>query len=193
MCFEPTSLAVLMAKADKYATADSMMRVKVTGSDKIVPTPATPKPAGDNRGAHNNKRKGDQLDSCSTSKQVASVEEDVPATQVGSQRQRTGKNNLQPKLTFEKMLDAPCKMHSGAKPATHTLRQCSFAQRLTNDVGYATFASYSYCAGYTGSADSNCCAGYNYLTDYDCFNGYNNNSGYAKPRILSARHPVGGR
>ncbi|KAE8777896.1 Endoglucanase 3 [Hordeum vulgare] len=46
MCSEPTSLAVLMAKADKYATADSAMRVKVTASDKVVPTPATPKPAG---------------------------------------------------------------------------------------------------------------------------------------------------
>ena len=47
MCAEPTSLAVLMAKADKYATADSAMRIKVTASDKAVPTPATPKPAGD--------------------------------------------------------------------------------------------------------------------------------------------------
>ncbi|KAE8772285.1 Endoglucanase 3 [Hordeum vulgare] len=37
MCSEPTSLAVLMAKADKYATADSAMRFKVTVSDKIVP------------------------------------------------------------------------------------------------------------------------------------------------------------
>ncbi|KAE8819371.1 endoglucanase 3 [Hordeum vulgare] len=50
MCSEPTSLAVLMDKADKYATADSAMRVKVTTSDKAVPTSATPKPAGDNRG-----------------------------------------------------------------------------------------------------------------------------------------------
>ncbi|KAE8772514.1 Endoglucanase 3 [Hordeum vulgare] len=47
MCSEPTSLAVLMAKADKYATTDSVMRVKVTASDKAVPTPATPKPVGD--------------------------------------------------------------------------------------------------------------------------------------------------
>ncbi|KAE8778724.1 hypothetical protein D1007_48362 [Hordeum vulgare] len=110
-----------MAKADKYATADSMMRVKVTASDKTVPTPATVKLAGDNRGDQNNKHKADQLDSRSTSKQVASVEEDAPATQAGSQRQRTDKNNWQPKLTFEQILDAPCKMHTGAKPATHTL------------------------------------------------------------------------
>ncbi|KAE8796761.1 hypothetical protein D1007_28209 [Hordeum vulgare] len=93
MCSEPTCLEVLMAKADKYATADSTMRVKVTASDKIVPTAATPKRAGDNQGGQNNKRKADQLDLRSTSKQVASVEEDAPATQVGSQRQRTGKNN----------------------------------------------------------------------------------------------------
>ncbi|KAE8816173.1 hypothetical protein D1007_06291 [Hordeum vulgare] len=124
-----------MAKADKYATADSAMWVKVTASDKIVPTPSTPKPAGDNRGGQNNKRKTDQLDSRSTSKQVANMEEDAPATQAGSQRQRAGKNTWQPKLTFEQMLDAPCKMHTGAKPATHTLRQCSFGQRLSQGEG----------------------------------------------------------
>ncbi|KAE8816942.1 Endoglucanase 3 [Hordeum vulgare] len=71
MCSEPTSLAVLMAKADKYATADSAMRVKVTASDKAAPTPATPKAAGDNRGGqNNNKRKADQLDSRSNNKLV---------------------------------------------------------------------------------------------------------------------------
>ncbi|KAE8771038.1 Endoglucanase 3 [Hordeum vulgare] len=72
MCSEPTSLAVLMAKADKYATADSTIRVKVTASDKAIPTQATPKPAGDNRaGQNNNKRKADQLGSRSN-KQVGS-------------------------------------------------------------------------------------------------------------------------
>ncbi|KAI5000294.1 hypothetical protein ZWY2020_004883 [Hordeum vulgare] len=50
MCSEPTSLVVLMDKTDKYAMDDSAMRVKVTASDKIVPMPTTPKPAGDNRG-----------------------------------------------------------------------------------------------------------------------------------------------
>ncbi|KAE8816010.1 Endoglucanase 3 [Hordeum vulgare] len=63
MCPEPTSLAVLMAKADKYASADSAMHVKVTASDKVVPMPATPKLAGDGRGGqNNNKRKADQMD-----------------------------------------------------------------------------------------------------------------------------------
>ncbi|KAE8812790.1 hypothetical protein D1007_10118 [Hordeum vulgare] len=118
MCSEPTSLAVLMAKADKYAMADSAMQVKVTASDKAVPTPATPKPAGDSRGGQNNKRKADQLDSRSTSKQVANVEEDTPPTQGGAQWQRTGKNTWLPKLTFEQMLDGPCKMHTGAKTSS---------------------------------------------------------------------------
>ncbi|KAI4997269.1 hypothetical protein ZWY2020_052611 [Hordeum vulgare] len=122
MCSEPTSLAVLMAKADKYATSDSAMRVKVTASDKAVPTATTPKPAGDNRGSqNNNKRKADQLDSRSNNKVVANVEGEVPATQAGSQRRRTGKNDWQPKQSFQQMLDTPCKMHSGAKPSTHTL------------------------------------------------------------------------
>ncbi|KAI5021870.1 hypothetical protein ZWY2020_058600 [Hordeum vulgare] len=128
---EPTSLAVLMAKADKYATADSAMRVKVTALDKVVPTPTTPKPAGDNRGGHNNnKRKADQLDSRSSSKLVANMEGEAPATQAGSQQRRTGKTEWKQKLSFEQMLDVPCKMHSGAKPSTHTPRQCSFARRL---------------------------------------------------------------
>ncbi|KAE8794648.1 endoglucanase 3 [Hordeum vulgare] len=85
MCSKPTSLAVLMAKADKYATADSMMRVNVTASDKVVPTPTTPKLAGDNRGGqNNNKHKADQLDSRSNNKLVANVEGEAPATQAGS-------------------------------------------------------------------------------------------------------------
>ncbi|KAE8813326.1 hypothetical protein D1007_09598 [Hordeum vulgare] len=136
MCYEPTSLVVLMAKADKYATADSAMRVKVTASDKAIPTRATPKPAGDNRGGqNNNKRKADQLDSCSNNKLVANVEGEAPATQAGSQRRRTNKNDWQPKQSFEQMLDAPCKMPSWAKPSTHTLRQCNFARRLSQGEG----------------------------------------------------------
>ncbi|KAI4978055.1 hypothetical protein ZWY2020_014609 [Hordeum vulgare] len=122
MSSEPTSLAVLMAKADKYATADSAMRVKVTASDKVFPTPTTPKAAGDNRGGqNNNKRKADQIDLRSNNKLVASVEGDAPATKAGSQQRRTRKDDWHPKLSFEQMLDAPCKMHTRAKPATHTL------------------------------------------------------------------------
>ncbi|KAE8769687.1 endoglucanase 3 [Hordeum vulgare] len=86
MCSKPTSLAALMAKEDKYAMADSAIWVKVTASDKLVPTPSTPKPAGDNRGGQNNKRKADQLDSRSASKQVANMEEEARAAQASSQR-----------------------------------------------------------------------------------------------------------
>ncbi|KAI4983753.1 hypothetical protein ZWY2020_025619 [Hordeum vulgare] len=129
VCSEPTSLAVLMAKADKYTTADSAMRVKVTTSDKVVPTLTTPKPAGDNRGGqNNNKHKADQLDSRSNNKLVDNMEGNAPATQAGSQRRRTSKNDWQSKLSFEQMVDAPYKMHTGAKPSTHTLRHCSIAR-----------------------------------------------------------------
>ncbi|KAE8781804.1 hypothetical protein D1007_44864 [Hordeum vulgare] len=143
MCSEPTSLAVLMAKADNYATADSAMRVKVTASDKAVPTPTTPKPVDDNQSGHNNnKRKADQLDSHSNNKLVANVKREAPTTQAGSQRRRTGKNDWQPKLSFEQMLDTPCKMHSGAKPSTHTFDNAALydecrkgrARRLPQDL-----------------------------------------------------------
>ncbi|KAE8813886.1 Endoglucanase 3 [Hordeum vulgare] len=163
MCSKPTSLAVLMAKADKYATADSTMRIKIGAMDKPVQSPSTTKPVGDNRGRQNNELKADQLDPRPGSKQVPSLEEEQPAAQAGAQRQRAGKNAWQPKLTLEQMLDAPCKMHSGAKPTTHTLRQCSLSQRLARGEGSANLA---------GSSDS---------------------AGYAKPRTQMDQHPVGGR
>ncbi|KAE8768554.1 hypothetical protein D1007_59958 [Hordeum vulgare] len=122
MCAEPTSLAVLMAKADKYATADSAMRIKVTTADKVVPAPATPMPAGDNRGGQNNyKRKADQM---ANNKLVANVEGEASASQAGPPRKRRnqGNPNWLPKQTLEQLLDAPCKIHSGAVPSTHTLR-----------------------------------------------------------------------
>ncbi|KAE8808722.1 hypothetical protein D1007_14805 [Hordeum vulgare] len=138
MCSEPTSLAVLMAKEDKYATADSAMRVKVTASDKVVPTPATPKPAGDSRGGqNNNKRKADQMDSRSNSKLVASVEGETSAPQSGPPRKRSNRNNANwlPKQSFEQLLDAPCKIHSGVQPSNHTLQHCIFACRLSQGDG----------------------------------------------------------
>ncbi|KAE8806646.1 hypothetical protein D1007_17171 [Hordeum vulgare] len=124
-----------MAKADKYATADSVMRIKVSATVKAIPPPATTRPAGDNRGGQNNKRKADQQDLRPGSKQVANIEEEQPTAQADAQRQRTDKNTWQPKVTFEQMLDAPCKIHTGAKPATHTLRQCSFSQLLARGEG----------------------------------------------------------
>ncbi|KAE8813418.1 hypothetical protein D1007_09422 [Hordeum vulgare] len=138
MCSEPTSLAVLMAKADKYATADSAMRIKVTASDKAVPTPATPKPAGDGQGGqNNNKRKADQMDSRSNSKLVASMEGEMSAPQAGPPRKRSNRNNANwlPKQSFEQLLDALYKIHSGAQPSNHTLRECNF------DPDYGAVAS----------------------------------------------------
>ncbi|KAE8812459.1 Endoglucanase 3 [Hordeum vulgare] len=164
MCFEPTSLVVLMAKANKYATDDSAMRVKVTALDKAIPTSSTPKPVGDNRGGqNNNKRKADQLDSRSNNKLVANMEEEAPALNGGSPARTTG---------------------SPSSPSSKCL--------TTRVAGYASCAGYSSCAGYTGSADSNCCTGYNYFVVYEYFTGYNNQSGFAKPRILSSPHLVGG-
>ncbi|KAI4989940.1 hypothetical protein ZWY2020_038303 [Hordeum vulgare] len=113
MCVEPTSLAMLMAKADKYATADSAMRIKVTALDNIVPAPATPKPVGDNRGGQNNYKR----------KLVANVEGEASASQAGPPRKRRnqGNPNSLPKQSLEKLPDAPCKIHSGAMSSTHTL------------------------------------------------------------------------
>ncbi|KAE8821753.1 hypothetical protein D1007_00161 [Hordeum vulgare] len=138
MCTEPTSLAVLMAKADKYATADSAMRIKVTASDKVVLTLSTPKPDGDNRGGQNNyKRKADQMDPRSNSKLVANVEGEASAPQAGPPRKRPKRSNTNwlPKQSFEQLLDSPCKIHSGANSSTHTLRQCSFARQLSQGDG----------------------------------------------------------
>ncbi|KAE8810669.1 hypothetical protein D1007_12597 [Hordeum vulgare] len=116
MCAESTSLAVLMAKADKYTTADSAMHIKVTTSDKVVPTPTTPKPAGDNQGGQNNyKRKADQMDPRSNTKLVANVEGEASASQAGPPRKRPNRSNPNwlPKQSLEQLLDAPCKIHSG--------------------------------------------------------------------------------
>ncbi|KAE8810966.1 hypothetical protein D1007_12324 [Hordeum vulgare] len=79
MCSEPTTLAALMAKADKYATADSTMQIKVNTTDKPVQPPATMRPASDGRGQQNNKRKSNQLDPRHRSKKVATVEDEQPA------------------------------------------------------------------------------------------------------------------
>ncbi|KAE8799527.1 Endoglucanase 3 [Hordeum vulgare] len=133
MCSEPTSLAVLMAKADKYATADSAMRVKVTALYKVVPTSATPKPAGDNRGGQNNyKRKANQEDPRSNGNAVGSTN------------------------------------YAG----------CSSCAGSIGSISYAGCGSHAGCTDYTDSKGGT---------------GYDNNLGSAWTRILSSRHPVGGR
>ncbi|KAE8790833.1 hypothetical protein D1007_34828 [Hordeum vulgare] len=52
--------------------------------------------------------------------------------QGSNRRQRTndGKQPWQAKYTFEAMLNGPCKFHSGAKPAMHTTRQCSWFTKI---------------------------------------------------------------
>ncbi|KAE8789376.1 hypothetical protein D1007_36476 [Hordeum vulgare] len=153
MCAEPTSLPVLMAKADKYATADSAMCIKVTALDMVVPAPATPKPAGDNRGGQNNyKHNADQKDPRSNNKLVANMEGEASTSQVGPPRKRRnqGNPNWLPKQSLEQLLDAPCKIHSGAAPSTHTLRQCSVARRLSQGEGLPAPSEFSLkCTGYT--------------------------------------------
>ncbi|KAE8817950.1 hypothetical protein D1007_04303 [Hordeum vulgare] len=127
MCAEPTSLAVLMAKADKYATADSAMRIKVTASDKVVPTSATPKPAGDNRGGQNNyKRKADQMDPRSNNKLVANVKGEVSASQAGPPRKRPNRSNPNwlPRQSLEQLLDTPCKIHF--RGTTNAIKRACF-------------------------------------------------------------------
>ncbi|KAE8800250.1 hypothetical protein D1007_24239 [Hordeum vulgare] len=201
MCSEPTSLVVLMAKAEKYATADSAMRVKVTASDKAVPTPATPKPAGDNQGGQNNyKRKADQTDSRSNSKLVASVEGETSAPQDGPPRKRINRRNTNwlPKQSFEQLLDAPCKIYSRAQPTVGSISyvdcdshagytDCANSNSGTgcihgaSTVGSTNYAGYSSYVGSVGHIDSN--GGI----------GYDNNPGSAWTQIMSSRQLVGGR
>ncbi|KAE8815270.1 hypothetical protein D1007_07404 [Hordeum vulgare] len=63
------------------------------------------------------------------------MEGEASASQAGSQRKRPNRSNWLPKQTFEQLLDAPCKLHFGAQPSTHTLRHCSFARRLSQGEG----------------------------------------------------------
>ncbi|KAE8772601.1 Endoglucanase 3 [Hordeum vulgare] len=126
ICSETANLAELMAKAEIYATDDSTMQIKVTATGKAA-TVGYAAAGCRQLGQQNNKLKSDQLDPEYTRKQVATMKEEKPAAEATSQRQRDDKGAWQPKLTFEEMLDAPCKMHTGAKPATHMLRQCSFS------------------------------------------------------------------
>ena len=99
MCDEPDTLAELMAVADKYATADSAMNVKVTidADGKLLPVqPAPPKLAGDNNqcrqdNSNGGKRRNDQQAPRYDNRQVAVVEGEQPAEQGSSQHPRTGK------------------------------------------------------------------------------------------------------
>ncbi|KAE8812130.1 Endoglucanase 3 [Hordeum vulgare] len=101
MYSEPTTLAKLMAKADKYGTPDSAMRSKVTSTGKAAMPPATLRPAADAGGQQNNKGKSNRPDPRYGSKQVTTMEEEHLAAQAARHRQHGGKDAWQPKLTFE--------------------------------------------------------------------------------------------
>ena len=53
-----------------------------------------------------------------------------PAADPAAKCRHTGKMAWQPAMSFKEMLDAPCKQHSGARPSTHTLRQCAITKRI---------------------------------------------------------------
>ncbi|KAI4973255.1 hypothetical protein ZWY2020_028963 [Hordeum vulgare] len=116
----PRELAMCVQAADEplsdYFTRWTELRNSCEGSPQPArlfhSQPPRSRPA--RVGAAENKRKTDQPDTRYGSKQVATTKEERSAAQAASQRQRAGKGTLQPKLTFEQMLDAPCKMHSGA-------------------------------------------------------------------------------
>ncbi|KAE8771705.1 Endoglucanase 3 [Hordeum vulgare] len=62
MCSKLSTLAALIAKADKYATADSTLRIKVSATDKPIQPPAMMQSAGEKRGQQNCKRKSKHPD-----------------------------------------------------------------------------------------------------------------------------------
>ena len=77
----------------------------------------------------NNKRKADQPAQRYDNRLVAAAEQ-APAAEPATKRWNTGKTTWQPTMSFEEMLDAPSKHHSGARPSTHTLRQCAITKRI---------------------------------------------------------------
>ncbi|KAE8820899.1 Endoglucanase 3 [Hordeum vulgare] len=91
MSSEEATLAELKAKADKYAKADSAMRIKVTATGKDAPPLATPRLCVKSRGQENNKRKTDRPDPRYGSTLVATTKEEQSATQAASERQRADK------------------------------------------------------------------------------------------------------
>ena len=125
-CDEPETLDKLLIIADKYATADSSMKAEIqfNVSSKVAPqAPRTP--AGDSsrrQQPNDNKRKASQL--TSSSRQVATVEDQQPEGKPPTKRQKGGKSNWLPAFPYEQTLDGPCKFHSGAKPSNHTTRKC---------------------------------------------------------------------
>nr|XP_020156752.1 protein enabled-like [Aegilops tauschii subsp. strangulata] len=108
------------------------IQVALDEAGKAKPVPP-PKPAGEgSRRQHNqqnNKRKADQPAQRYDNRLVAAAEQ-APAAEPATKRWNTGKTTWQPTMSFEEMLDAPCKHHSGARPSTHTLRSCAITKRI---------------------------------------------------------------
>ncbi|KAE8787501.1 hypothetical protein D1007_38560 [Hordeum vulgare] len=79
-------------------------------------------------------------------KLVARVEDEASASQAAppQKRRNQGNPNWLPKQSLEQLLDVPCKIHSGAAPSTHTLRQL---QRRTPAVARRGHAGSSGCTG----------------------------------------------
>ena len=107
----------MLITADKYATADSSMKteLRVDASGKVV-APAPKQPAGDpNRRPYQNdhKRKGPMP--TSFRRQVATIEDEQPEERPAPKK--GGRPHWQPSFSYEHALDAPCKFHSGVKPA----------------------------------------------------------------------------
>ena len=67
----------------------------------------------------------------STSRQVATVEDEQPEGQPMPKKQKGGR----PAFSYEQTLDAPCKFHSGAKPSNHTPRKCHWLTRISKGEG----------------------------------------------------------
>ena len=100
------------------------MQVVLDEADKAKSVPP-PKLSGERsrqqNNQQNNKRKADQPAQRYDNRLVAAAEQ-APAADPSAKRRNTGKMTWQPAMSFEEMLDAPCKHHSGVKPSTHTLR-----------------------------------------------------------------------
>ena len=112
-----------------------MTEIQVNVSGKVAPqAPRTP--AGDTsrrQQPNDNKRKA--MQPASTSRQVATVEDQQPEGQPPPKRQKGGKPNWLPAFLYEQTLDAPCKFHSGAKPSNHTSRKFHWLVRIAKGEG----------------------------------------------------------
>ncbi|KAI5016577.1 hypothetical protein ZWY2020_006428 [Hordeum vulgare] len=110
--------------------AESSMKLPVlvdTAGKPIVPKQPTALAAGRSQ-PDQGKHKANQQDTRRDSRHIAAVEDGRQAGGRGPSRQQRTNKSKQPwqaKHTFEAMLDGPCKFQDGAKPSTHTTRQCN--------------------------------------------------------------------